>query len=339
VIDTRTSQPGTSVMPRKKCTTKSGNKVSVKDSPIIGLAIAASNIGLNSTPLLPPIFRLPLEIRRIIYCFVIGERDVDIRKLDGRCHACEPCQKQPNCSTVRPARKTQRLQTFRTQPSPLAIAATCQQLYQEAMNTWYGKARFFFQCARCMKQFLEDIGDANRDVVRYIGYLAPGRPNDEDTKEVRDLVKIFASLRSLTIEDNGWWGIRNQREYHQKWIEESLETWKGVAHNLLKLQDRLDNVVLATKTLRRHQRNDGYPRRLALNYRELKLNRLTGKFATTISVVERDIEGALPWCLSLMRTPVEWVARVRSARFSSRSRPAQAEEARVSEEASEGSAS
>jgi hypothetical protein len=245
--NTTNGQFGASNMPRKERTART---VSVVDSPISNPVIAASNININSTSSPSPIYRLPLEIRRIIYCFVIGERDVDIRELDRRCQPCGPCKRSTKCLSVGLQRKTPRLQDFRTKPSLLAIAATCQQLYHEAMKIWYGKARFFFECLRCMKQFLEEIGDANQNTVRYIGYFAPGRPNEKEIKEVRHLVSAFTSLRSLTIEDNGWWGNYKQREYHRKWIDESLERWQGEAHNLLRLWDRLESVVLTTKTLR-----------------------------------------------------------------------------------------
>jgi hypothetical protein len=104
--------------------------------------MAVSSISISSTTHPSQIFRLPLEIRRIIYGFVFGERDVDVQRRSGSFHACEPYFEFIKCPNVRFKSQTPRLQNLRAKPSPLAIAATCQQFYHETVKVWYANVRF-----------------------------------------------------------------------------------------------------------------------------------------------------------------------------------------------------
>jgi hypothetical protein len=263
---------------------------------IIEHSNAAGSISLNSMPQSSPFFHLPLEIRIIIYEFVIGEHDLHVH------HPSEPCKlpaKGPNCSPSGFSRKilgktrdaTQKLLTFRNKPSPLAIAATCDKFYHEAVGVWYGNVRFFFHSMTCTRMFLEEIGDSNRDSIRHVGYSALwGAPVEQD-KEIFDMICSFTSLKTLKVEDVGnvmYPHGRNYSEYLTE-VEMLLSIWNDEAQNRLRLCERLERVVITTPKVHRGRL---YRWKYTLGEdrecTELELNRCTGEIKTTTSTVEYD---------------------------------------------------
>jgi hypothetical protein len=270
VDTTRTTRSGqfilNSSMPRER--------VGVVGSPMIEHDNGARNVSVNSRPQASPIFRLPLEIRRIIYNFVISERILD------NVNVLRSCSEVRSPKKIRPNTRKALLE-FRSKPSPLAIAATCQQLYHEAVKVWYGNARFYFYTAPCTRMFLEAIGDSNRDMIRYASCSIRGGPADM-TKGIIDIVSTFANLRSLILEEVGNVScMGHARASDLKNAEKSWEIWEEEARHRLKLMDRLESVILRTKWTNIRTINQRICAIPTWSVRDFKMNRCTGEITTT----------------------------------------------------------
>jgi hypothetical protein len=261
---------------------------------------AARELIFNNVPQSSPIFRLPLEIRKIIFEFVIGERVIDVhhqsvpRKVHHQKPDCSPVEGSSNIR--RNTRKAARvLLAFQTKPSPLAIAATCRQFYQEAANVWYGTVRFCFHSVQCTQMFLQDIGDSNRDTIRHAGCNARWGPQDKLTKEILDILSTFPSLRTLTFEvfANIMIIPIQHRAIELARVESFYKPWEEEAQNLLSVRELLESVNLRTMDL--IMKIDinavaGPHMTKILGSRELKLSRCTGGVVNTTSNVEYTID-------------------------------------------------
>jgi hypothetical protein len=248
----------------------------------------------NNIPQSSPIFRLPLEIRRMIYAFVFRERIIDVHHHSGP----RPLLWQgTDCSPLgfssrirRNTRKTaQELLAFGTKRSPFAIAATCQQFYEEAAKVWYSNVRFFFYSERCMQMFLEEIGDFNRETIQHAGCNARWGPQDKETREILDILSTFPRLRTLTFEDvaNGIILDKDMGRELTK-VEIFFKAWEEEAQNLLRVRELLESVILTTMQIK-VKIDHPLARTTILESRELKLNRRTMDFITTTSKVGYDI--------------------------------------------------
>jgi hypothetical protein len=270
--------------------------VSTVGSPTIELDKTGKNISVNIIPQAGPLFRLPLEIRRMIYNFVIGERILHVHHRGG---PDEPPHRGRKCCLLSFSGKARRntriaaqeLLTFRTKPSPLAFAATCQQIYQEAVELWYGNVRFVFHSVPCTKAFLKEIGDSNRNAIRHAGCNARWGPQDKVTKEILDTLSTFASLRSLTLENAGIvTRVKGENSELLREIETKvLQKWQEEAQYLLRLENRLESVtmMIRTATIQEHtnQLVQGFRSTWAREYRELKLNSCTGEIETKTTIL------------------------------------------------------
>jgi hypothetical protein len=237
---------------------------------------------------------------------------VDVRN-EKSCHVCNPDRIYPN-----PINLHQRLQIFRTKPSPLAIAATCQKFYHEVVKIWYGNVRFFFQCELCMTLFLEEIGDSNRDTIRHVGYFAFWGSETQTTESIFHTVSSLASLKSLTFEETWRWENAKEVEVHQDLINIYLDEWKEANH-LLMIWDRLESVVL-TNWILRYQDNEEYPSRLISHSRALKVQTGTAERVIGTDVVEIDVKEDLPEKNGGMKAPSEFERWIRCVRFADSSR-------------------
>jgi hypothetical protein len=277
-------------MPRKKVST-------VESLTILEHDTTPSNTSVNRIPQAGPIFRLPLEIRRIIYNLVIGERvqhvghegKILFKRSNSRPLGFSPQLRRNTRKAVQDTRKAaQELLKFRTKPSPLAIAATCQQLYQEAGRVWYENVRFIFHSIPCTVAFLDDIGKSNYNAIRHASCNVRFGPEDKVTMVILDTVSHFPGLRHLTLEDAGK-SIRLQDLNSDFEIGDDkalLERWHGWAQTMLRLENRLESVTLTIKTTTLRRTNHVFESTWTREYRELKLNSSTGEIQTTSSLAK-----------------------------------------------------
>jgi hypothetical protein len=266
--------------------------------------VTARILSSDGIPQRAPFCRLPLEIRELIYDLIFGESIVDVHQKNG------PCCKQPSPSPKtfgiwsRPNLKTfeiysriqrniykrpQELKTFRSKPSPLAIRATCRQLGCEATNVWYRNSIFWFYSVPCMTLFLEEMGDSGRDAIRHVGCGARWGPKNEVNKEILRMLRSFASLRSLTIEDANCTFDTLSYDHSSEALEALWNLWKDEAHNLLRLGNHLERIVFTNKWLTVRPTVEDPDVIEVRESKELKINRRTGEFSTVTSSVERDI--------------------------------------------------
>jgi hypothetical protein len=97
-------------------------------------------------------------------------------------------------------RTAEQFETFWTKPSRSAIAGTCRQIYHEVAEIWYGDVRFYFSSLSCMMQFLEEIGEGQKEAIRYVGFKACWGPNDKLNLEILRSARInFPNLKSVVL--------------------------------------------------------------------------------------------------------------------------------------------
>jgi hypothetical protein len=264
-------------MPRKK--------KNIVRSSRIGQSIATSSIINNSPP--PwwpstPLHRFPLEVRRMIYGFVFGERIVDVHQPKGPCRFHSRNYLGLRSKTRPNTRKAlQDLHTFRTTPSPLAIAGTCQFIYQEAVQVWYENVTFFFYSHGCMMQFLDDIGRLNWLAIRHVGLNGGLGPDDEKTQHILWVMRSFVNMRTLTIEDVGNQMLVKGRflslDVDVTDVEEVMAYWQEDAEEWLAQRERLEMVLITTKFMHFEIEDNRLKPRWELDSRGIKLNRRTGE--------------------------------------------------------------
>jgi hypothetical protein len=173
-----------------------GPSPSFKKPPQQGMQSSTAKKISTASKLQPsPLFRFPLEVRRLIYSFVIGKHETAVHQKNG---PCESQSKGPYRKTIELVNRTrsgatqtaEQKQNFRTRPSRLAIAGTCRQIYHEVAKIWYGDVRFYFASMPCTMLFLEEIGEWNREAIRFVGFKACWGPQDKLNQEILRSARI-----------------------------------------------------------------------------------------------------------------------------------------------------
>jgi len=237
----------------------SRKKVSVSQSSMIGHDLVASDINIKSTLQTSPLCRLPLEIRWNIYSLIFGEPVLDVhvpvQQSNTDCEICSGSYITRGLSSKarrKPLNVSQELQTFRNKRSPLAVAATCKQFHDEAIKVWYGNTRFILHSIPCTILFLKEIGDSNRDTIRYVTCDHARFERHKSCKEILHLVSTFARVKSLTFENVGslmsFETVKPLVKPEE--LEKLLEMWKRNVYKALGHWERLESLVFTSKSFR-----------------------------------------------------------------------------------------
>jgi len=255
----------------------------------------ATDINVAETLQSSPFFRLPLEIRMIIYALIIGQRDLLVHKPNG---PCSPGFKWPNRQPLGFQSKTrsgaakaaQDLQNLRTTKSPLAIAFTCRQIYHEAVKVWYGSVRFYFFGLPCMAVFLTEIGTSNRNTIRHVGYDHNWGFFNSQTTEVMQLACThLVGLRDLALNC----GYKPLHFYcgnsiYRQHMRNQWDICEAEARELLSLGDRLEVVAMSRIVVNSISQTAPFQRIGTVESLQLKRDKGTGSIVTESSTVEYD---------------------------------------------------
>jgi hypothetical protein len=134
----------------------------------MAIGTASTDIKLPKTPQLSGFFRLPTEIRTIIFELVIGTKDiVFVHKRKGPCqrHVCMPYEHRGRTRSGKP-KIAKRIQAHKNTKTSRALAYTCRQAYHEDLKIWYRLVEFNVHHLPCSSLFLNEIGAANRNAIR-----------------------------------------------------------------------------------------------------------------------------------------------------------------------------
>jgi hypothetical protein len=207
------------------------------------MGTASTDFELAEKPQSSGFFRLPMEIRVIIFKLVIGAdyREVLVRtskRLSER-HICIPyetrCKSRSGKEQIMNA-----VEAHKNTKSRLAIAFTCRQAYHEDLKIWYMNTRFHIQHQQCMLMFLNEIGASNRNSIRHVRYYRESAQTSfRDPMELLRLAyNYLPGLRDLTFdcpELDPW--VHNDED---AWLR--MVNWRPCEeelHNLLGIGDQL----------------------------------------------------------------------------------------------------
>jgi hypothetical protein len=254
-----------------------------------------TRISVGKSPQSSSFFRLPPEIRMMIYGFVFENRDVFVHKPDGPCSSCykwlkfRPLEIRTKTRSGA-AQAAQDLQALRTTKSPLAIALTCRQIYHDAIKAWYENVRFYFFGEACMAVFLAEIGPFKRLWIRYVGC---GLSGGSSLKPAPDVVRLaytyLIGLRSLSFDcGRGLLEDGDDGTEFRKDLKDSLARCEEEARALLSMGDQLAVLIFSWNMVKPNPESQPLQEIGTLESLEMRRDN-TGKVVTTSSRVEYSV--------------------------------------------------